>query len=473
MSVTTLIEFDDITEHTFDAIKLTLLNDKGQLKSLVSANEILFSNFDGNVLPTLPEVSKRGGKTIVFSGTANTGQILGGVLNFPNADASIATYSNILDIVDDFALRCKVHMNVLTFTIDRDILVLDSNIDNSRIRFYLMNQGGGVTRIKREIRDASGAITDDLVLGTRDFSINPDFNVAFSNDDDGNTLTFLDGVLISTIASPTFNFTDCDLVLSNNAQASSDYDNLQLFKSNEITTAFAFPFPEQTTFDLFENIMITNIPFLVNVVVDFDIVEQIPADSQLKHFIILDGNNLYHDGTSWVVSNRTLAQANIKQEIKDNVATLPIVAGIGSVFQIGHTFKSDLGYATSLIESITMKYKFAFKADEVVKCLVFGTVVDNSGVPVVGATVRVNSSDKFFNNNFVGPSAKTITDSQGKFSISIVETASSNTTVDIDIEYTQKKFENGAEFDDLIVFPYKSRVIPALPTCEISDLATA
>ena len=56
MSVTTIIEFDDVTEHTFDATNITLLNDKGQLKSLVDANEILFSNFDGNVLPFLDKI---------------------------------------------------------------------------------------------------------------------------------------------------------------------------------------------------------------------------------------------------------------------------------------------------------------------------------------------------------------------------------------------------------------------------------
>ena len=93
MSVLSLIEFDDVTEHSFDNTKMELLNDKGQLKSQVSANEILFSNFEGNVLPVLPEVSKRGDKTLVFSGTNNTGEIIGGVLNFPNNDASIGTYS--------------------------------------------------------------------------------------------------------------------------------------------------------------------------------------------------------------------------------------------------------------------------------------------------------------------------------------------------------------------------------------------
>ena len=88
MSATTLIEFDDPTEHTFDAVKMELANDKGRLKSLVSANEILFSNFDTNG----DLVSKRGGKNIIFEGTDNTGQVANGLLSFPNQDNSIATY---------------------------------------------------------------------------------------------------------------------------------------------------------------------------------------------------------------------------------------------------------------------------------------------------------------------------------------------------------------------------------------------
>jgi len=260
MSVTTLIEFDDASEHTFDSALLILTGDRGLLKSLVSSNEVLFSNFDTNS----DVVSKRGAKTIVFGGTANTGEVLGGVLNFPNQDGSKATYSNIVDIVDDFAFRCKVNSNVTTVSGDRDLVVLDSNNDQSRIRFLMVNAGGGLTRISREIRDSSGSITANTVLTTEDLSTDPNFEIAFSNDDNGNTLTFFNGVIVSTIASPSFDFTDSDIVFGDTFVATSDYDDFQLFKSDEITAAFAFPFPEPTTFSIAEKIMKIIDKFFIN-----------------------------------------------------------------------------------------------------------------------------------------------------------------------------------------------------------------
>ena len=466
MSATTLIEFDDQTEHAFDAVKMELANDKGLLKSLVLASEILFSNFDKDGELT----SKRGSKTLVLSGTDDTGEVLGGVLNFPNNDQSIATYPNITDIVDDFAFRCRCETTLLTLVVDRDFLILESNVDQSRIRFYMQNQGSGVTRIKREIRDGAGAITNELILGLRNFSTDPNFNVAFSNDDNGDTLTYLDGVLISTIASPVFDFTDCNIVFSNNVQAVSDFDNFELFKSDAITAAFTFPFPESTTFDLLENTMITVIPFLLDEVTAFSIIEQIPDDTQLKHFLILNLDQIYHDGTAWVESDGTLDQSNTDAEILANIATLPLVKGIGAILQVGHVFKSDLGYVTADIESLTIVYEFQFKPDEVRTCLVFGTVVDNANQVVVGATIRVKSDDAFVNGAFKGPHAKTTTNAQGKFSISIPETATDGTTVDINIEYTQKDIKDGVEFDDPVTFEIKGIVVPNLPTAKLSDL---
>lgn len=474
MSATTLIEFDDVTEHTFDSTKLTLLDDKGQLKSQVSANEILFSNFDGTGLD--PLISKRGNKTLVFGGVANTGQISGGVLDFPNQDRSIASYQNITDIVDDFAFRAKLISNISTTVFERNAVRLISNVDSSQIRFFISNQGGGVSRMNREIINSSGATVSNLVLATKTMSPGTTWNIAFSNDDDGNTLTFVDGVLLSTVASPPFDFTDCELRFGDNQGANNtawcDYDNVQLFDAHEITANYAFPFPEPTTYVLTEQTLLTQIPFLLDEVLDFSIINEILADTQLKHYLLINLNPFYHDGSNWVESNGTLAQSNTPAEILANISTLPIVKGVGAYLQVASIFKSDLGYDTAVIESISLKYKFAFKPSDLSLTLVYGTIVDNSGMPVEGATVRVNSDDKFFDNAFVGPTAKAVTNSQGKFSLTVVETETSGTTVDFTVEYKQQVFANGVEFTENVVFEYNNRVIPNFPTAEFSSLVT-
>jgi len=465
MSVTTLIEMDDASEHTLPA-NIELALGQAKLKSLVLASEILFSNFDTDA----ELLSKRGAKTLILSGVENTGQVLGGVLKFPNQDRSLGTYSNITDIVDDFAIRSRVEMEVATLVSDRDLVVLSSNVDNSMVRFCTGNQGSGISRVYREITDSSGSIIDNTILGIRNFTTDPDFNIAFSNDDDGNTLTYLDGVLVSTIASPLFDFTDCDLILGNNVKSVASFDNLQLFKGHAITSAFVFPFPEPTTYSIAEETMLTNIPFLVDEMTFIDIILEALSGTGIGHFLVLNQNRYWHNATTWVISNSTLAETNTVAEILANLSTLPIVKGVGAYFQIGHIFKSELGYITPLIESLTMKYTFQFIPDDVSLCIVYGTILDNAGCPIEGATVRVNSSDKFFNAAFIGPSSKVLTNAQGKFSISVVETETDGTAVDFTVEYTEKKFEDGTEFDDSVVFEYKNRVVPDFPTKKLSEL---
>lgn len=468
MSITSLIEFDDVSEHTFDAAKLTLLNDKGQLKNLVSADEIIFSNYDtDNDL-----VSKRGAKTLILGGVDNTGLVSGGVLSFPNEDKSIASYENIINIVDDFSFRCKIKSNVLTIVTDAMLLQLISNVDSSKIIFYMQNQGGGITRIRRQIITGAGANVSDTILALLDLSVDSDFEIMFSNDDDGVTTTNIaygNNLLEFLFTSPIIDFTDCRVEFSDTTKAPANYDDFQLFKSIAIPVE-SFPYPEPTDFDTAENILFTTIPFIVDEFISIDIIHEILANTQLKFFITLDGQAHYHDLAAWVVSDRTLAQANTLVEMQAAIQTIPVIKGIGKIAQLASIFKSDLGYATALVELMTLEYKMSFKSGDVTFCNVFGTIIDNAGRPVEGATIRVQSVDKFFDNVFIGPSAKAITNSQGKFSISIPETVTDDTAVDITIEYTEKQFLDGAEFDESIVFEYKNRIIPILPVCQISDL---
>ena len=179
----------------------------------------------------------------------------------------------------------------------------------------------------------------------------------------------------------------------------------------------------------------------------------------------------YHDGSNWVPSNGTLAQSNTPAEILANVSTFPVSKGVGGAVQIAHIFQSDVGYDTPSIESISISYKFQFKPDDVNLCIVYGSVLDNSGLPVEGATVRVNSSDKFFNAAFIGPSAKAVTDKFGKFSLTVVETETTNTAVNFTIEYTQKVIQNGREIDQFISSSLRNRIVPNSPSRELSLLA--
>lgn len=476
MSATEIIEFNDVTEHTFDNTKLTLLNDKGQLLSQVSPDEIFFANYDGlgdgsGGAPVA--LSRRGGKTAIFSGVNNTASVTGGLLTFQE-DRSVATYQNITDIVDDFAFRCRIQAIITSTVVDRDLFSLKSNVDSSEIRFFFSNNESGITRMNAQMIDSVGGITNSTAIVIKDLSVDPNWNIAISNDDNGNILFYVDGVLKKTLVSPAFDFTDMNIIFGDNSVnfSAANFDNVQLFKSDAILADFAFPFPELTTFVLSEQAMITDIPAIVDEVLDVTIVHTIPLLTQLKFFTLIDGVSLWFDATNWVTSARTLAQTNTEAEIKANLSALPLTKGIGSILQFGHVFKSDSGYATPLLERLTIEYKLSFKSGDVTTCTVFGTVRDNSNKAVAGATIRVQSSDKFFNNVFIGPSAKVVTTAEGKFSISVPETVTAGLTVDFTIDYIEKQLISGIEADVPIIFEFKNRIIPILPTREISLLVT-
>lgn len=474
MSVTNLIEFDDITEHTFDANFLTLLNDKGQLKSLVSANEILFANFDGlgdGSGGSPIELSRRGGKTITFGGVNNTGQVANGVLEFPILDRSTARYAGITSIVDDFAFRTKIKSNVTGVSTDRTLVQLKSNIDTSLVRFYFSNQGGGITRLRIQIVNSLGATISSAVLTTKNMTTDPDWEVALSNDNTGNILIHVDGVLRATIVSPTFDFTDCDFIFSDDGSGKTsvaNYDDIQLFNANEIATPDVFPFPESTTYSKNEHVMITSLTQIVDELISIDVAHEIPTNTEMKFFGLFNGVSFWFDGAAWTISDRTLAQSNTLAEIQASISMIPIVKGIGKLMDFGSIFQSISGYDTPLIESATFKYKMSFKSGDINACIVTGTVKSNANEPVVGAKVTIQSDDRIDNNNLIGPAGQAVTNFEGKFSISVPETQTKNVPVTITYEYND--IDPGETNTFLETIEFKNKIIPNLPTAEIGTL---
>ena len=465
MSVRKYVDYDDALEHGFDVSELEISNGKGRQKSQVLTSEILFSNFDtdGDL------VSKRGAKTLVLSGADNTGQVNGGDLNFPNQDISLGTYENIDGIVDDFSFRVKVIVNVAAVGTLRGVLSLDSNVDVSRIRIMIEPQGGGITRIKRDVRNASGTFYS-TILATRDFSLNPNFEIAMSIDADGNLLTYIDGDLFDTNASIAQDFTDFDFKFGDeiNNQTSCDYDNIQLWNSVVDLSGTGIA-AEDTTYIITESEMETPIFNAVDEIIEFQIISETPVNTQLKHLVGLNLDKYYHDGANWVLSNAKLAQANTQTEINDNASTLPIVKGIGKDVKIFHIFKSDIGYATAEIEQMTVKFKMAFQNDDLDTCIVFGKIEDTLRNAVVGATIKVFAKDRISKNTFIGPDATGTTNAQGNFSLSIAETETDNTFVDFIITYT----EDGEEVEKIV----KKKVIPkntaSKKFSELTDLVEA
>ena len=464
MSVNAIIEFDDLLQHSFDAAKIEISGGQAKLKSQALASEVFFYDFGIDTELT----SRRGGKELVFGGAENTGKVLGGVLNFPNQDLSNAAIKNITSIVADFSFKVKINMSIPTIVADRDIINLVSNIDNSKIRFYLENNGGGETRIKREITDSAGVATDNRVLLIVDFAIKPNFEISFSNDDDGNTLTYVDGVLFSTIASPTFNFTDCDFIFNDGTDAVSDFDDAQ-FWSAIVDLAIGSISPEDTTYPLTAQEIVTAVPFIMDSWAEFSDNKTVLNGSLVRHQPLRDSIRYFFDtvGAIWKIVDVALdkfSQSNLDAIINTNLPAFPLTIGIGTTIQIASLLKASVdGYTTPILDTITLKYGRQHKAGAIGICTVISVVKDKSGLPVPGAEVTFSSKIKktfLLNNVLIGPDVKAVADAEGKWSLSLVETASTQNTVTATID-----FKDGS---DPRVF--KNLTIPDLPSKEFEDI---
>lgn len=464
MAVTSLIEFDDDLEHTFNS-NLEISDDKGKLKNIFLESELMFFNFgtDNNLN------AKRGAYQLVFSGV--NGDVSNGFLNLDDDNVSRAKISNVQNagLENNFSFRMKLKVPFVSIVTEKAIFTLKSNADLSQVRFYFTNQGSGVTRINREIKDNLGNIISNAIVATIAFSVGHITEIAFSYDSINGSKTYLDGVLKNSTALYVSNMSNCDVVFGGiTGNSFCSYDDFQLWVdeidllSNGIT-------PEPTDFSIVENAMITDIPFLMDELNDFIENSQIPVLTFLKHFFIINLNQYWFNGNAWVASNGKLEQSNTSAEIKANLQSFPLVKGIGGYVQIAHVFKSDSGYATPLLESIQIIFGFKFKPDELKKCIVYGTVVDNQGNPVQGAIVEIDSKDKFYNSAFVGPKAEVITNEQGKFAVGLIETETTGTSVNINIKYNSGKTKPDGSII-FNIFSYKNRIIPNFPSRKINEL---
>lgn len=483
MSVTSLIEFDDAAEHDFDAANMELASDKGGLKSQVLSSEVLFANFDED--PLIPNIltSKRGAKTLVLGGLNNTGEVSGGLLSFPNEDQSTATYQNITELTGDFTVRFKAISKIIAPGTPKQIARLISNVDSSQIRWRYQNQGSGVVRIYCNVTNSAGATVADFVVGSVTLAVGTVTNLAVSHDADGSLRMFYNGALVNTIAAPTFNFTNCNLRFGNTGgateTAAANIDNVQLWNAPVLTAAFTYPVAEPTTYVLPTQQMDTKIPLLVDEFLDADIVVEIPSGSRCTHGVRLNEDIYVYDAVAgtWGVVDYTsdlIDQGNSAADLKANLTKMngvQVIKDIGKVVEIVHFVKSDSGYVTPLIESVTIKYKHTFKSGNIPLCTVLLTVKNKLGEAVENATIWVEGDPLILANTLLGPNGKVNTNAQGKVSVGIPQ----GITVDFRVGFNQPTLDEttGEESTEHVVFERPQQVIPALPTQSFELLASA
>jgi len=180
---------------------------------------------------------------------------------------------------------------------------------------------------------------------------------------------------------------------------------------------------------------------------------------ELKYILVQNGIQKWWNGASWVTSDGTYAQSNTAAEIEANKATA-ITFGLALKLKV---FLHSDGQNNLQLESNEILYDFFFTSQEPDECLVYGRVIDHDGIAVEGAKVSIKRTDPIeHGQSIILMNASTLTDSEGKFEITAVETETINQYVFIQIEYT-----NG---DETKIITYENVIIPNLPEIELTDL---
>lgn len=478
MSQTNQIEFDTPSEHQYDSTKISILNGQAKLISLVSPSELLFFNFDDISNPShiagADVAPKRGSVNLTLPdyniANPNVGVINNNWLTFETATYSFGIINNLAKIASSSgnnpAFRTKIRVNAATYGTPWSLLTITNNENSAKIRIYLENQGGGVTRVRGELLDNTGASIYAGIIGTKTFSIDDIMDIGFSRNDAGGYYFMLDGVIVGDLTA-TIKFDTMNIEIGGpySNKTHWDYDDLQFWNGDErINLSYDGISLESITYSINEEMIATTMPLLLDEIISFEAQQDVVTNTNVG-YILMKNTDLYYFNTTsseWELSNGTLALSNTDQEINDNVTTFPVAKHVGAYIQVIQIIKSDTGYHTPTIEGYTFKYTFEFQLASVSTCSVYGEVRDNSGVPVVGAVVEFDSTNKIYNNAMIFPKAKTLTNALGKWSLRLVETETQNASGTFIITY-----DNDGDEEQQF---YKNKIIPNFPTKKFEDL---
>jgi len=344
--------------------------------------------------------------------------------------------SNVDNIVQQGAFRFTVIPNYAGAPVVNQIFLniskSASQADNSIFVFHSLVSGN----IDLVIRDKFAALIFNGTIGQFSAVAGQPSQHEFNfNIDTGDLRYFIDGVLIGSAAGATgvrqgnqigaFRIGDAlsgpgsgadffirDFGAFSTVQHVADYDASEaglLISSGDPTIKL------NSTFD-------------ADALLSFLAVVTVTLPDEVRFTMEVNGIEMWFDGASWATSNGTLAETNTAAEIDTNASALDLSAGV-RIRPVVYLHSQD-GFTTPgpTITSHTFGHDFfSFGGDqpEVRECVVFGFEIDNEGNPEVGITVRVINEAFAHSAHFVQPSeASTTTDSNGRWELQVVETAS-------------------------------------------------
>lgn len=174
-----------------------------------------------------------------------------------------------------------------------------------------------------------------------------------------------------------------------------------------------------------EGSLLTNSSFVAKDMIGagFSDVVTTPVNTAVKYTMCVNGEDKYHNGSAWVTSDGTFAQANTEAEM---IANLDTLLSENSTIRIRIILQTTDQQVTPDIDSLTVQYDFgALDPSAPGLCQVFGFVKTIENLSIAGAVVsfkpfREDLEYREASGRVIGITVSKTTDVNGFFSANLI-----------------------------------------------------
>jgi hypothetical protein len=191
----------------------------------------------------------------------------------------------------------------------------------------------------------------------------------------------------------------------------------------------------------------TNSSFSASQLLSFSTVGSAGGSDSLLFGVVVNGMLSYYNGSSWVVSNGSVAQLNTAAEVNANVSSL-LPVDTGNLLQFYVLLSSGNGSTTPDLTSFSATYTYRPITPTLpVTCNIFGYLYDLTGEPVENASITFALLPAFTgtyieegSTNLIGQTVAVVnTDPTGYFETQLIQSASFDAplpTIALTLNYT-------------------------------------
>lgn len=261
-------------------------------------------------------------------------------------------------------------------------------------------------------------------------------NIDFSS---GNTRLYVNGVQLGGVLSATGTRDGANYnAIGSDQNGRTDHYVRDFFAFSEPQPVLPISLvPPTTDFATSDPVAEYTTPFTMDSLISFadTSTNENPPLTDVRFILNISGIDTYWDGLAWVSSDGSYAQSNDAVDIDANASSLDLTGGKDVRLKV--ILHSNDGSQTPCSDQTTLVYSLSQPSDVINTCSINFSTVDLFGKPVNNTEIIVEADDlgQTNSNSVVFKGAKSFTNYNGLATLSVTETATTNTTATIKFRY--------------------------------------